>query len=58
MKKKPLTWEASVIIEDKIILWNDLSEEQKEKIIQKMSERLSVVMSEYYSNHPEEYAKL
>lgn len=58
MKRKPLTCTASVIIDVSIVPWDSLTDEQKEEIKDKMSKRLSKVMSEYYSNHPEEYAKL
>ena len=49
-KKKPLT--VTLHINGKQV--DTLAEEQLEK----MAEKLSDVMSRYYSNHPEEYLKL
>ena len=49
-KKKPLT--VTLHINGKQV--DTLTEEQREIIAQKLSE----VVSQYYSNHPEEYLKI
>ncbi len=38
--------------------WEDLTEEQREKYRQQMSENLSRRMSDYYSNHLDQFERL
>ena len=38
--------------------FDSLSAEEKAKVMEIWSERLSKTMSAYYTNHPEEYSKI
>lgn len=38
--------------------FDSLSSEEKERVFAIWSERLSKTMSDYYSNHPEEYSRI
>lgn len=42
----------------RIVPLEELTPEEKERCMNSMAERSSRVMSEYYSNHPEEFDKL
>lgn len=42
----------------RIVPVEELTPEEKERCRNSMAERSSRVMSEYYANHPDEYAKL
>lgn len=55
---KELTCTASVIIGDRVVDWNDLTEDEHAQIKKNMCSRLSTVMSEYYSLHPQQLASL
>lgn len=39
----------------RVVLWDDLSEEEKERIRAEQAKRTGEVMSEYYRTHPSKY---
>lgn len=58
-KRKELTCESFVIFPDgRTVPVGELSEEEREQWRANMRQRLSEAMSDYYTQHPEEYAKL
>lgn len=57
--KDDITVRGFMILEDgSIVPVEDLTQEQIERFQERSAKRLSRTMSEYYSQHPEEYAKL
>ncbi len=52
-KRPPLTVKCFVMFEDKTIEWDEMTEQEEKKLREGWSERLSNVMSDYYTQHPE-----
>lgn len=58
-RKNDITVVGYMILEDgSIVPFEDLTEEQLQRWRERASKRLSERLSAYYSQHPEEYAKL
>lgn len=58
-KRKELTATVSVIMEDGTVKpFEELTAEEEKRLRENIRKRLSKSMSLYYSNHPEEFAKL
>ena len=58
MSAKELTCTSYISIDGaEPVLFDSLSDEEKERCLQKMMDRLSRNMSEYYSNHMDEFIK-
>ena len=57
-RKSDLSFVCYVLIDGQTIPVDELSDEQRERWQQGMSQRLSENMSFYYSEHPEEYTAL
>ncbi len=60
MAKKELTFSCKVIFKDenRVVDWEDLTEEEKENCRKTWSERLSQTVSDYYSNHLDQFERL
>ena len=55
MERKPLTCSGYITLKDgRTIPIEEMTPEERERVNKSMNERLSRVMSEYYSNHPDE----
>ena len=58
-KRKELTATVSVIMEDGTVKpFEELTAEEEKRLRENIRKRLEKSMSLYYSNHPEEFAKL
>lgn len=58
-RKDDLTFVCYLILEDgTIVPWEETTEEQRQRFRENATKRLTVGMSAYYSQHPEEYAQL
>lgn len=58
-KRKELTATVSVIMEDGTVKpFEELTAEEEKRLRENIRKRLEKSMSQYYSNHPEEFAKL
>lgn len=58
-KRPPLTVVGYIHLkDDRIIPVEEMTPEERARVNKSMNERLSRVMSEYYSLHPEEFDKL
>lgn len=59
MVRKPLTCAGYITLKDgRTIPVEDMTAEERERVNKSVNERLSRVMSEYYSLHPDEFEKL
>ena len=59
MAREPIKCVGFITLKDgRTIPIEDMTPEERERVKKSMSERLSRVMSEYYSNHPEDLAAL
>lgn len=58
-KKKELSFVCYMILEDgSTVPFEDLSEEQLQRFRKNAAQRLTERMSDYYTQHPEEFAML
>lgn len=58
-RKDDLTFACYLILEDGTTLpWEETTEEQRNRFRENAIKRLSQVMSDYYTQHPDEYARL
>lgn len=58
-KRKELTATVSVIMEDGTVKpFEELTAEEEKRLRENIRKRLEKSMGLYYSNHPEEFAKL
>ena len=58
-RKDDITVVGYLILEDgRIIPWDERTTEQDRRFRENATKRLTQVMSDYYTQHPEEYAKL
>ena len=58
MKRPPLTARCFVMMDDKTVEWDDMTDQEESQLRERWSERLSSTMSDYYSQHPDEYKRL
>ena len=58
LAKKELTATVYLLTEDGEKLFNELTENEKNNVIKKMSKNLTESMSLYYTQHPEEFEVL
>lgn len=59
MARKPLTCVGYIKLKDgRTIPIEDMTTEERTRVKKSMEERLSRVMSEYYTNHPDEFERL
>lgn len=58
-RKDDLTFVCYLILEDgTTVPWEETTEAQRKRFRENATKRLTQRMSDYYSQHPEEYAKL
>ena len=58
-RKDDITVVGFLILEDgNVIPWEERTPEQDRRFREKATKRLTAAMSDYYSQHPEEYARL
>lgn len=55
-EKKPEILPYKIFIGDRP--WEDFSQEEKEAYARKAADRMGRVFNDYFSQHPEEYAKI
>ncbi len=58
-RKDDITVVGYLILEDgSVVPWEERTPEQDQRFRENATKRLTATMSAYYSQHPEEYAKL
>ena len=58
-RKDDITFVCYLILEDgTTVPWEETTEEQRARFRENATKRLTAAMSDYYTQHPEEYAKL
>lgn len=58
-RKDDITFVCYLILEDgTTVPWEETTEAQRQRFRENATKRLTQRMSDYYSQHPEEYAKL